>query len=207
MLKAFLFLVFPALEIYLLIKVGSATGAMNMVLWIFASAIFGIWYARVHSQYSLLQMKADLEQGKIPQTALADSILISIAGVLLVLPGLITDTMGILLLFPPIRRLLFAHATGFFSKRQASSSTFFFTSGGFRPGGAPSGFPGRDETGFTGERPVFDVTSEAYQEATPPDYDDREPRQAVIIDSTSIEIQNSSEDAAGSEDTNAGKKQ
>lgn len=175
MLRLFLFLFFPALELYLLIKVGSMIGALNMVLWIIASAVFGIWYARAHSEYSMMQMRADLAQGRVPQNTLMDSVLISLGGLLLVLPGLITDAIGLLLLFPPTRRLLAKNAGLLFKNRMGGSSTtiIYTNSGGFGPG----------HGGFDPRGPVHDVNASPLQHE-----EEQGPRQATVIESTAIEI-------------------
>ena len=178
MWKFLLVICFPVLEIYLLIKVGSIIGAMNMVLWIFASALFGIWYARAHSQYSMMQMRADIEQGKLPQNNLMDSVLISLGGILLVLPGLITDALGLLLIFPLTRHLISKQAGQFFQKRAGSSNTYIFTSSGnfgSHPGQGAAG-PERGS--------VFDATASPVQ----PEGEEG-PRQIEIIDSFAIEIE------------------
>lgn len=175
MWRLLLFIFFPALEIYLLIKVGGLIGAMNMMLWIFGSAIFGIWYARARSEYSMMQMRADLAAGKMPQNNLMDSVLISMGGILLVLPGLITDALGLLLLFPPTRRLIGKSAGDFFKSRTGSGATFIYTSaGGF--GSAPGAEPG-------GHGPVYDASASHVDEG------EQSPRQAVIIESSAIEIE------------------
>ncbi|MBI3444596.1 MAG: FxsA family protein [Magnetospirillum sp.] len=54
----------------------------------------------------LLDARARLEQGETPLAAAFDGLCLAAAGILLVLPGFITDAMAGLLLLPPIRRLL-----------------------------------------------------------------------------------------------------
>ena len=171
MWRVFLFLIFPALELYLLVKAGAAIGPLKMVLWVFGSAFFGIWVARAHSQYSMLRVKADIEAGKTPQNTIVDGLLIFLAGVLLILPGLITDAVGLLLLLPPFRRIVTGSAGRYLEKNRAAGqpgggTTIFFTRGfgsnGFGSPGTGDGF-----------RPAAE---------------DEGPRQATIIESTAIEI-------------------
>ena len=179
MLKILLFLVYPFLEIYLLIKVGSAIGALNMILWIFLSALFGFWYLRMRSEYSILQIRADLAAGKLPQSSLMDSILISIGGVLLILPGLISDAVGLLLFLPPVRHLISKNIQKYFKNRAGSSTAFIFTNTtGFGPG--PGG--SQDDLHYQGS--VFDADAQPSRGE-----DDQAPRQATVIDSTAIEIE------------------
>jgi Protein affecting phage T7 exclusion by the F plasmid len=177
MLKILLFLVYPFLEIYLLIEVGAAIGALNMILWIFLSALFGFWYPRMRSQYSMMQMRTDLAAGKMPQSALMDSVLISVGGLLLILPGLISDAVGLLLFLPPARHLISKNIQKHFKNRAGSSTAYIFTN--------TTGFgPGRPQDDLHGQGSVFDADAQSSQGE-----DEQAPRQATVIDSTAITIE------------------
>jgi len=188
MLKLFLFLLFPALELYLLVKVGGIIGAFNIVLWIFVSALIGIAAVRSQKQYSFEQMRADMAQGRGPQDSIREGLLLFLGGLLLILPGLITDAIGLILLLPPARRLvgdLLASYAAKHASHGAGNARFIFFSGspGFQPGERQDGsFPGQG-TGFSHAEP-----------------EEAGPRQAVIIESTAIEIttepRNSADDGA-----------
>lgn len=184
MLKLLLFLLFPALELYLLVKVGSIIGAFNMVLWVFVSALLGIAAVRSQKQYSFEQMRADMAQGRGPQDSIREGLLLFLGGLLLILPGLITDAIGLILLLPPARRLI-GDQLARYAARHASSGAgntrfiFFGGSPGFRPGGPQDpGFPGPDRN---------------FPHAAP---EETGPREAVIIESTAIEITTESKDIA-----------
>lgn len=182
-MKIFAFLLFPALELYLLVKVGAAVGALNMVLWVFASIALGVWAIRTQGQGVLFKVQASLAAGEAPQQSFLEGLLLFFGGVLLIIPGLVSDAAGLLLLLPPVRSAA-ARALGAYlaSRRPAPGSAsgsrvFFFRSGGFP--GAGQGF-GHNTQDFDSIRPEQRLLYE--------DEGDDEPRRAVVIDSTAVEI-------------------
>lgn len=105
--KLFLgFTLIPALEIYLLIKIGSYFGAFTTLLIVIATAVLGAYLARMQGFKTLLEMQESLRQGNMPAEALMDAFLIVIAAAVLLTPGFITDAVGFLLLIPTTRTLL-----------------------------------------------------------------------------------------------------
>ncbi|MFH1157029.1 MAG: FxsA family protein [Pseudomonadota bacterium] len=105
LLKLFLcFTLIPVMELYLLIKVGSVIGGFNTIVLVVATGFFGAWLARLEGMNTMLRVKASLQQGIMPAEDLMDAIIIFLAGVLLITPGIITDAAGLLLLWPVTRR-------------------------------------------------------------------------------------------------------
>ncbi|MDM7856978.1 FxsA family protein [Thiopseudomonas acetoxidans] len=97
---AWMFLLLPLVEIYLLIQVGSEVGALTLVLWIVATGILGgmcIRYAGVATAWAVRERMA---RGEIPDTEMLTGVLWVIAGVLLIIPGLVTDAVGFIFLLP-----------------------------------------------------------------------------------------------------------
>ncbi|QEP43324.1 FxsA family protein [Ectothiorhodospiraceae bacterium BW-2] len=106
-MKLLIFLLFPALEIYLFIVVGEAIGALNTVLLIFATLILGFVIMSVKGRGSVEKWKQQLREGAITQpVVLFDALYAAVSGVLLIIPGFISDTIGLLLLLRPIRTAL-----------------------------------------------------------------------------------------------------
>lgn len=104
LLKLFLaFSIVPALEIYILIKVGSAIGALNTLGLVLLSAMIGAWLARTQGLRTMLRLRENLNQGIMPAEEILDAFLILAAGLTLLTPGFITDALGLTLLFPPSR--------------------------------------------------------------------------------------------------------
>lgn len=104
LLKLFLcFTLIPVFELYLLIKVGTVLGGFNTILLVIISGFIGAWLARLEGMNTLLKLRMNLQQGLMPAEELLDAVIIFIAGVLLITPGFITDTIGLILLWPVTR--------------------------------------------------------------------------------------------------------
>ena len=98
-----LFAVVPVAELYVLIKVGSAVGAMNTVGVVVLTAALGAYLARREGMRTLVRIRQNLAEGTMPGNELIDALLIFVAGLVLITPGFITDTAGFLLLLPHTR--------------------------------------------------------------------------------------------------------
>ena len=96
----------PAIEIYLFIKVGSQIGAFNTVLLIFISAFFGIFYARYEGFNTLKAGMKQLVKNEMPVYEIISGAALAFAALLLILPGFATDLLGLLIIFPPTRKLI-----------------------------------------------------------------------------------------------------
>ncbi|GAU08713.1 FxsA family protein [Desulfoplanes formicivorans] len=99
------FAVLPVLEIYVLIHVGSLIGALNTVMLVIISAFAGAWLARTEGMQTMLRIRESMNRGIMPTNDLVDAAIILVAGLVLLTPGFITDTLGLLLLFPPTRKI------------------------------------------------------------------------------------------------------
>ena len=161
-----LILLFPALELYLLVKVGSITGALAMVAWTFASAIIGLWAVRAQGQGAMERSRMAIEQGQNPQEGIMDSMLLFFAGVLLILPGLISDAVGLFLLVPVFRRLLMHSLGRYLTERVrqggASARVVFHHSSG--PGWSEPGTRSQDD----GQGAVIDSTATVISDSDSP---------------------------------------
>jgi len=101
-----LFVGVPLLELYLLIQVGSVIGALPTIGLSILTAVIGTFLVRVQGFSVLLRVREMVDQGEVPAIEVLDGALLLIAGVMLLLPGFLTDALGFLLLVPPLRRLL-----------------------------------------------------------------------------------------------------
>ena len=95
-----IFIGLPALEIFLMIKIGGEIGALNTVALIFLTAIIGIYYARLQGIQTLRSGIINIYQNKTPIYELISGASIAFAAVLLIIPGFFTDLIGFLLLIP-----------------------------------------------------------------------------------------------------------
>ncbi len=101
-----LFTVVPALELYLLIEIGSYIGAGNTILIIIITGVVGAYLARLQGFYILGKIQHSLNQGNMPSEELLDGAMVLVGGIVLLTPGFITDTLGFLLLLPMTRELI-----------------------------------------------------------------------------------------------------
>ncbi|MBF0532149.1 MAG: FxsA family protein [Candidatus Omnitrophica bacterium] len=96
----------PVLELYVLIKVGSHIGALNTIMLLVVSAVVGSAIARFEGYRVMIRMQEELAKGNSPNSEVLDGVLILTAGILLIVPGFITDIFGLILLFPWTRSLV-----------------------------------------------------------------------------------------------------
>ena len=104
LLKLFLcFTLIPVIELYLLIKIGTVIGGLNTILLVILTGFLGAWLARLEGINTMMRLRTNLNQGLMPAEELIDAVIIFAAGVVLITPGLITDVLGLLLLWPLTR--------------------------------------------------------------------------------------------------------
>lgn len=98
-----LFLVVPILEIAVFILVGQQIGLGWTLLLILVTAIAGTMLLRQQGFGVLNRIRDDVNAGRMPAEAMADGVLILVAGILLLTPGFVTDALGLLLFVPAFR--------------------------------------------------------------------------------------------------------
>ncbi len=90
----------PVAEVWLLIQVGGAIGALPTIGILIAEAILGGWLMQREGRRAWSALNAAFTSGKMPTGELADAALVLVGGVLLMLPGFITDVFGFVFLLP-----------------------------------------------------------------------------------------------------------
>ena len=108
----------PLIEIYLFIKIGSYIGAFNTISLILITAIVGIIYARYEGFNTLRSGMSQLIKNQIPIYEIISGAALTFAALLLILPGFATDLIGLILIFPPTRKLVLK----IFSKKYTSKN-------------------------------------------------------------------------------------
>ena len=96
----------PALEIFVMIKIGENIGALNTIVLIFLTAIIGIYFAKIEGINTLRSGIYNLYKNKLPLFEIVSGASIALAALLLIIPGFITDTIGFLLLIPFTRKII-----------------------------------------------------------------------------------------------------
>ena len=97
----------PAIEIYLLIKIGSQIGAITTILLIFTTAVVGVYYAKYEGLNTLKSGFSQLSKNQSPTYEVISGAAIAFAALLLIIPGFATDLIGFLLIFPFTRKIIF----------------------------------------------------------------------------------------------------
>ena len=114
-----LFIGIPALEVFLMIKIGGKIGALNTVSLIFLTAIIGLYFAKLEGIKTMRSGVMNVYQNKIPIYEIISGASIAIAALFLIIPGFFTDTIGFLLLIPFTRKILISF---FIRKRNAPTN-------------------------------------------------------------------------------------
>lgn len=90
-------------EILVFIAVGSQIGVLPTVLLALATSVLGVVLVRRQGLSALRQVRADLDGRRVPAAAIGQAVVVAIGGLLLVLPGFISDTVGLFLFIPGVR--------------------------------------------------------------------------------------------------------
>ena len=94
----------PAIEIYLMIKVGGVIGALNTVFLIFFTAITGVYFAKIAGLSALKSGLNQLVKNEMPIYEIISGAALAFAALLLIIPGFLTDIIGFLLIIPVTRK-------------------------------------------------------------------------------------------------------
>lgn len=129
-----LFIVVPAVELFILIKVGGAIGAANTIFLIIATGALGASMARAQGFAVLRRIQDSLNEGRMPTDEMVNGVMILIGGILLLTPGIITDILGFLLLIPATRMIIKALVTRHFNGIIVSHSSSNSAAKPFPPG-------------------------------------------------------------------------
>lgn len=138
-----LFIVLPLVEILILVKIGMVTSFWVPIAIVVVTGVVGTALARREGWRVLERMREDARIGKMPADSLIDAFLVLLAGVLFVLPGVLTDVVGIVLLFPPSRQLV-KHGVAAWFKRNVELHVGRI-GGGYWPNPGGSAAPEHDK--------------------------------------------------------------
>lgn len=106
-LLALLFVVLPLVELYLIIQASQVLGgALNTIAVLVIVSMIGAWLVRREGFNALARAQQQISAGKVPTDEMINGILIAVAGALLLTPGFLTDTLGVVLLVPPSRAVV-----------------------------------------------------------------------------------------------------
>ena len=100
-------LLVPIIEIYLFIKIGSQIGAFYTISLIIITAVLGLYYAKYEGLNTLKSGVQQIVKNELPIYEIISGAALAFAALLMILPGFMTDIIGLLIIFPWTRRLFF----------------------------------------------------------------------------------------------------
>ena len=114
----------PLIEIFLFIKIGSQIGAFNTVSLILITAFVGVIYARYEGFNTLKSGMSQIIKNEMPIYEIISGAALAFAAFLLILPGFATDILGLLIIFPPTRKLLLKKVSTKYSENKIKKQDF-----------------------------------------------------------------------------------
>ena len=112
----------PAIEIYLMIKVGGVIGALNTILLIFFTAITGVYFAKLAGLNTLRSGLSQIVKNEMPIYEIISGAALAFAALLLIIPGFLTDIIGFLLIIPITRNFFIKSITSKFKKKEGDEN-------------------------------------------------------------------------------------
>jgi UPF0716 protein FxsA len=125
------FVVWVLAEVFVAIKVAEAIGVLATVLLLLISWPVGWWALRAQGRLAWRRLGDAVAAGRPPGREVLDGALVLLGGLLLIIPGFISDVVGVLALLPPTRALMRGHLARNLQSRLVVHATRF--SGGSRP--------------------------------------------------------------------------
>ena len=108
----------PAIEIYLMIKVGGVIGAFKTILLIFFTAITGVYFAKLAGLNTIKSGFGQIIKNEIPIYEIISGAALAFAALLLIIPGFLTDIIGFLLIIPATRKFFIKSISSKFNRRK-----------------------------------------------------------------------------------------
>jgi UPF0716 protein FxsA len=133
-----LFIAVPLAEIYVIIQVGQAIGALWTIALLIADSVVGARLVAWQGRLAWRRFAEAIAAGRVPHNEVTDGVLVVIGGTLLLTPGFITDVFGLLLLLPPTRLLVRRAVLRSIRRRGAVTRVVFY------PRAAPPPAPGEE---------------------------------------------------------------
>ena len=114
----------PIIEIYLFIKIGSQIGAITTILFVFITAVVGVYYAKYEGLNTLKAGFLQLSKNEAPAYEIISGAAIALAALLLIIPGFATDIFGFLIIFPITRKIFINKFASKFKNKENKNNNF-----------------------------------------------------------------------------------
>ena len=140
------FIIVPLAELMVIFEIGSRLGYFETILTLVLISFAGAALAKRQGYAVVARIQQDFSLGRMPGDSLIDGALILTGALLLLTPGYITDTAGLLLLLPPVRKLVRSYAKRRLQRAIERRTIHVYGPGG--AGGPDSGASGRPGPGY-----------------------------------------------------------
>lgn len=117
LLFVLLFIAVPVLELWLILQIGEAIGALPTIALLLVDSLLGAWLVRSQGGAVWQRFRDVAGAGRVPAKEALDGFLVILGGTLLLVPGFLSDIVGLFFVLPPTRRLAGASLTGFVARR------------------------------------------------------------------------------------------
>ncbi len=157
-----LFTLVPLIELAILIEIGQLIGLLPTLALVIGTGAAGAWLARREGARSWRAVQRELGVGRLPGRELVHGLIVLIAGIVLVTPGVLTDVAGLLLLLRPVRRAVIRKLQDHYARRLERGTagmaagpgyTFFWADSTRRGGRDARDEPQRGVEEIPGEEP------------------------------------------------------
>ena len=101
-----LFTIIPIIELTLLVQIGMKIGIVYTILLVLGTAFVGAYMAKMEGLGVIVRFQKSMMEGIFPAEELIDGAMLLVAGALLVTPGILTDSIGFLLVIPSTRAII-----------------------------------------------------------------------------------------------------
>lgn len=118
-------LIIAGLEIATFILIGKEIGVFPVFILIIATALVGVGLAKKHAQITFIQAQQQMVQGHVPGNQIIDGLCILVGGILLIVPGFITDLVGLLFLIPYTRSFFKQKLYGILKRRMHAQTIIY----------------------------------------------------------------------------------
>lgn len=99
-LLLFVFVGFPLLELFTIVRFSQMFGFLEVVFYLFAVTLLGVWVTKFRGRWLLKSMQEQMARGKVPAAEVIQSVFVFFAGVLFIFPGFVSDAIAVVLIFP-----------------------------------------------------------------------------------------------------------
>ena len=105
----------PLLEIAVLVALGSKIGVLATISLVILTSALGSLLLKLEGPSAFSRLQAELQAGRLPEKELANTAMIVLASVFLIIPGFVSDVIGLLLFLPPVRKFVIRSLAGRFT--------------------------------------------------------------------------------------------